>query len=292
MARAARSERRRSSRRSPQRFDLPPLAVEDAHESHQRPKIEDYDDGLVRRPEGRHATTTRARPSSSTRSRCSRGRASPSSSAAAPRTTSRAPASASPTARTSSREGPIAVVWAVLDTVVDDYEPVLDGLEGDIEDVEKAIFEEGARPDAAHLLPAPRARPLLPRRAPAAQRAAGARARHHPGPRRRTRCASTSATSSDHLERLRGGAEHAARRARRRAEREPRRDLGAAERHRAQGLGLGGDRDRPDAHREHLRHELRAHARAALGHRLSARDRPHGRLSFTLWHFLHRWGWL
>ena len=40
-------------------------------------------------------------------------------------------------------QGPIAVVWAVLDTVVDDYEPVLDGLERDIEDVEKAIFEEG-----------------------------------------------------------------------------------------------------------------------------------------------------
>ena len=40
-------------------------------------------------------------------------------------------------------EGPIAVVWAVLDTVVDDYEPVLDGLEGDLENLERAIFEEG-----------------------------------------------------------------------------------------------------------------------------------------------------
>jgi len=40
-------------------------------------------------------------------------------------------------------QGPIAVVWAVLDTVVDAYEPVLDALERDIEDVEKAIFEEG-----------------------------------------------------------------------------------------------------------------------------------------------------
>src|SRR4051812_39895996 len=28
------------------RFDLPPLAVEDAMQQHQRPKIEDYDDGF------------------------------------------------------------------------------------------------------------------------------------------------------------------------------------------------------------------------------------------------------
>lgn len=36
--------------------------------------------------------------------------------------------------------GPAAVVWGILDTIVDDYRPVIDGLEGDIEDVERAIF--------------------------------------------------------------------------------------------------------------------------------------------------------
>jgi len=36
--------------------------------------------------------------------------------------------------------GPAAVVWAILDMVVDDYQPVVDGLEGDIEDAERAIF--------------------------------------------------------------------------------------------------------------------------------------------------------
>jgi magnesium transporter len=36
--------------------------------------------------------------------------------------------------------GPAAVVWAILDMVVDDYQPVLDGLESDIEDAERAIF--------------------------------------------------------------------------------------------------------------------------------------------------------
>lgn len=38
------------------------------------------------------------------------------------------------------RSGPAAAVWAILDTVVDDYRPVLEGLEEDIDGVEQAIF--------------------------------------------------------------------------------------------------------------------------------------------------------
>jgi magnesium transporter len=38
------------------------------------------------------------------------------------------------------KSGPAAVVWGILDTIVDDYRPVVDGLEGEIEDVESAIF--------------------------------------------------------------------------------------------------------------------------------------------------------
>jgi magnesium transporter len=37
--------------------------------------------------------------------------------------------------------GPVAVVWAVLDQVVDDYEPVVEGLTADIEDAEVKVFE-------------------------------------------------------------------------------------------------------------------------------------------------------
>ena len=37
--------------------------------------------------------------------------------------------------------GPVSVVWAVLDQVVDDYAPVVDGLTDDIEDVEVRVFE-------------------------------------------------------------------------------------------------------------------------------------------------------
>jgi magnesium transporter len=36
--------------------------------------------------------------------------------------------------------GPAAVVWAILDAVIDDYAPVVDALEGEIEEVEHLIF--------------------------------------------------------------------------------------------------------------------------------------------------------
>jgi len=44
-----------------------------------------------------------------------------------------------------ARTGPAAAVWAILDVVIDDYEPVVGGLESDIEDTERAIFS--GRPD-------------------------------------------------------------------------------------------------------------------------------------------------
>jgi magnesium transporter len=37
-------------------------------------------------------------------------------------------------------EGPAAVAWAVLDQIVDDYTPVVEGLERDIEEVEATVF--------------------------------------------------------------------------------------------------------------------------------------------------------
>jgi magnesium transporter len=125
-----------------ERFDLAPLAVEDAHESHQRPKIEDYgDDWFVVLKAARYDDAREAidfdelqifagphyaiilRDSGDEHLLGARKRLDDRPQLLA--------------------EGPIAVVWAVLDTVVDAYEPVLDGLEGDIEQVERAIFEEG-----------------------------------------------------------------------------------------------------------------------------------------------------
>jgi magnesium transporter len=44
------------------------------------------------------------------------------------------------------KEGPGAVLWAILDKVVDDYAPVVEGLEGDIEEVERTVFSGAAAP--------------------------------------------------------------------------------------------------------------------------------------------------
>jgi magnesium transporter len=44
------------------------------------------------------------------------------------------------------KEGPASVLWAILDKVVDDYVPVVEGLEQDIEDVEATVFSGSAAP--------------------------------------------------------------------------------------------------------------------------------------------------
>jgi magnesium transporter len=44
------------------------------------------------------------------------------------------------------RTGTMAVLWAILDKVVDDYAPVVEGLERDIEEVEKTVFAGSVAP--------------------------------------------------------------------------------------------------------------------------------------------------
>lgn len=43
-------------------------------------------------------------------------------------------------------QGPGAVLWGVIDRVVDDYEPVVRGLENDVEEVEAQVFAVGTNP--------------------------------------------------------------------------------------------------------------------------------------------------
>jgi magnesium transporter len=126
-----------------ERFRLPELAVEDAREMHQRPKIEDYGDdwfmvvkaarydevrelvefGEVQVFAGeKHVVVVRHGDIEDLRGVRRRLEERPSL----------------------MQEGPAAVVWAVLDKIVDDYEPVIDGIESDIEEVERAIFEDDA----------------------------------------------------------------------------------------------------------------------------------------------------
>ncbi len=122
------------------RFDLPPVAVEDAMEAHQRPKIEDYADGyfLVLHT-ARYIDKTEevefgevhvftgpgyvvvVRHGSASELHSARERLE---------------------ARADLlRLGPAAAVWAVMDKVVDDYVPVVEGIENDVEEVEEAVFE-------------------------------------------------------------------------------------------------------------------------------------------------------
>jgi magnesium transporter len=44
------------------------------------------------------------------------------------------------------RGGTAAVLWAILDTIVDDYVPVIEGLESDVEEVEASVFSGAAAP--------------------------------------------------------------------------------------------------------------------------------------------------
>jgi magnesium transporter len=43
-------------------------------------------------------------------------------------------------------EGPAAVLWAIIDKIVDDYAPVVEGLEEDIEQVERMVFSGAVAP--------------------------------------------------------------------------------------------------------------------------------------------------
>jgi magnesium transporter len=44
------------------------------------------------------------------------------------------------------KEGTSAILWAILDTIVDDYAPVIEGLERDVEEVEATVFTGAAAP--------------------------------------------------------------------------------------------------------------------------------------------------
>jgi magnesium transporter len=123
------------------RFDLAELAVEDAMTAHQRPKIEDYNDGyflvlhtaryidedeVVEFGEVHvftgpgYVIVVRHGAASELRSARERLEAS----------------------AELLREGPAAAVWAITDKIVDDYEPVMAGLENDVEEVEVDVFGE------------------------------------------------------------------------------------------------------------------------------------------------------
>ncbi len=125
-----------------ERFDLPPLAVEDAMQAHQRPKIEDYDNGyFLVLHSARYLDDTEEVEFGEIHVFTGPGYAV---------VLRHGAASDLRPARERLEQhpdllklGPAAAVWAVMDKVVDDYRPVVEGLENDIEEVEEAVFADG-----------------------------------------------------------------------------------------------------------------------------------------------------
>ncbi|HEX2467956.1 MAG TPA: magnesium/cobalt transporter CorA [Solirubrobacterales bacterium] len=126
-----------------EQFNLHELAVEDAQHAHQRPKLEDYEDSFfsvlhtARYDDPREEVdfgeiNLFVGPGYVIAVR--HGEAS--ELAGARRRLEERPELL--------RQGPASVVWAILDKVVDDYQPVADGIENDIEEVETDIFEKGS----------------------------------------------------------------------------------------------------------------------------------------------------
>ena len=272
-------------------FDLHELAVEDALSAHQRPKLEIYDESVfmvVKSARYLDATETiefgeivvfigdgfivhvrhgEATPLKDVRQRLERR---PDLVAC----------------------GPSAVLYAIVDQVVDSYEAVLDGLDNDIREVELSVFSEESNDDAAERIYflkrevlelrdslAPLQKPLYDLSA----RRHPLRRGRHPGvlPRRR-RPPDPHGRSREPLRRPAG----------QRAVGQPHSGRRAAERGHAEDLGLGRDPGRPDRARGHLRHELRQHARAALALGLPLGAPVHGRVCVGLHRAFKRTGWL
>ncbi len=121
-------------------FGLHELALEDAENAHQRPKIEDYDDSwFIVLKTARYVDETEVVEFGEIHLFLGAGYAivvrhgEASELRGARRRLEDRPELLA--------EGPGAVAWAVLDKVVDDYLPVVDGIENDIGEVETDIFE-------------------------------------------------------------------------------------------------------------------------------------------------------
>jgi len=123
-------------------FDLPELAVEDATRAHQRPKLEDYaGDGFF--------VVLRTARYDDAKEEVEFGEIHLFIGTGYVIAVRHGDASELNSARRRLEERPdliemgaASAVWAILDKVVDDYRPVVDGLENDLEEVEDNIFRQ------------------------------------------------------------------------------------------------------------------------------------------------------
>lgn len=128
--------------RAQRAFDLNPLAVEDARHAHQRPKLEDYDGSVF-------MVLRTARYVDESES-VDFGEIHVFVSARYVIAVRTGEASELKGVRLRLEEsgllghGPSAVSWAIVDKVVDDYRPVVEGIDNDIQEVEQEIFTGGS----------------------------------------------------------------------------------------------------------------------------------------------------
>jgi magnesium transporter len=129
------------------RFGLHELAVEDAQNFHLRPKIERYEEGEVLFAVLRTARYV------DEREEIEFGEVSVFISSRFVITVRQGEGSGFRHARQRLeqrpellKEGPVAALWAIIDTVVDDYGPVVEGLDGDVEEVEATVFSGATAP--------------------------------------------------------------------------------------------------------------------------------------------------
>lgn len=127
------------------RFGLHELALEDARNAHQRPKLEDYGDSVF--------VVLRTARYDDEREEVDFGEIHLFVGSGYVIAVRRGQASELAEARRRLEErpellasGPSAAIWAIVDKVVDDYAPVVEGIDNDIEEVEEDIF--GHRADA------------------------------------------------------------------------------------------------------------------------------------------------
>jgi magnesium transporter len=127
------------------RFDLHDLAVEDAQTFHLRPKVEQYDEGRI------FFVVLRTARYVAELDEVEFGEISIFASGRFLITVRQGPASDLHEARLRLerrpellRTGPLAAFWAIVDKVVDDYAPVVEGLEQDVEQVEATVFSGSA----------------------------------------------------------------------------------------------------------------------------------------------------
>jgi magnesium transporter len=127
-------------------FGLHELAVEDAQTFHLRPKVEQYEDGVL-------LVILRTARYDEQREEVDFGEISLFIAPSFVITVRQGVASDLHAARMRLEQRPelleagtAAVLWAILDKVVDDYLPVVEGLENDIEEVEATVFSGAAAP--------------------------------------------------------------------------------------------------------------------------------------------------